>query len=296
MMKHNTRLGGILFVTPYLIFFLLLIVLPTLASAILSFTYFNTVEAPRLIGFENYIQLFTNDSIFMQNALPNTIFFALVVGPVGYFLSFFLAWVLAQVQPGPRRVLALLIYAPSMIGAVLMNVVWRVFFSGDRLGYLNNVLINLGIINDPIQWLQSPDYLMYVMIFVSIWSSMGLGFLAIMAGVLNTDRTLYEAAYIDGLKNKFQEIFYITIPSIKPQMLFGAVMALVGTLNAAGLGIALSGANPTPQYAGWLIVDHMADFGFKRMEMGYASALSLVMLLIVFAVARVAFGVLSEKE
>jgi multiple sugar transport system permease protein len=295
-MKNNTRLGGYLFVAPYLIVFTLLILVPTLASVALSFTYFNTVEAPEFVRFENFIQLFTNDGIFMRNALPNTIFFALVVGPAGYFLSFFLAWVLAQVQPGPRKFLALVIYAPSMIGAVLMNVVWRVFFSGDRLGYLNNILISIGVVNEPVQWLQSPDFLIYIMIFVSIWSSMGLGFLAIMAGILNTDRTLYEAAYIDGLKNKFQEIFYITIPSIKPQMLFGAVMAIVGTMNAAGLGIVLSGANPTPQYAGWLIVDHMADFGFKRMEMGYASALSLVMLLLVYAVARVALKTFREKE
>ncbi len=295
-LKTTSSSIGYLFVAPYMFFFVTLIIVPTIASAILSFTYFNTIQLPEFTGLGNYIELLTTDNVFMQKALPNTITFALVVGVGGYSLSFILAWILAQIQNKPRMVLALIIYAPSMVGAVLMNVVWRVAFSGDRLGYLNNLFLKLNVIEAPIQWLQSPDYLMPVMIFVQLWSSAGLGFLAMLAGILNIDRTLYEAAYIDGLKNRFQEIFYITIPSMKPQMLFGAIMAVVGTMNAAQIGIVLSGSNPTPQYAGWLLVDHMSDFGFRRMEMGYASSLSIVMLVMVYFISSYLFKLFGEKE
>jgi multiple sugar transport system permease protein len=156
--------------------------------------------------------------------------------------------------------------------------------------------MNWGVILEPIQFLQSPDYLMTIMIVVSLWSSMGVGFLAMLAGVLNIDQTLYEAAYIDGIKNRTQEIFYITIPQMRPQMLFGAVMAVVGTFQAGGIGVALSGSNPTPQYAGQLIVNHIEDFGFIRYAMGYASAVSVALLLIVYSLSKVTQKILGERD
>ena len=232
----------------------------------------------------------------MQFVLSNTLKFALIVGPVGYLLSFLLAWMLAQIPKKPRTVLAIILYSPSLTMGVAMASMWRIIFSDDSQGYLNSLLLNWGLILEPIQFLQSPQYLMTIMIVVSLWSSMGVGFLAMLAGVLNIDQTLYEAAYVDGIRNRAQEIFYITIPSMKPQMLFGAVMAVVTTFQAGGIGVALSGSNPTPQYAGQLIVNHIEDFGFIRYMMGYAATISVVLLLMVYFISKVTWRILGERE
>jgi multiple sugar transport system permease protein len=232
--------------------------------------------------------LLTQDEIFKKYVLPNTIKFAVIVGPGGYALSFLLAWILAQLPKIPRTVMALILYSPSMTSGVAMSVVWLTIFSGDQNGYLNSMLAGMNIIQEPIQWLQSPQYLMTIMIIVTMWSSMGVGFLAMLAGILEINPEIYEAGSLDGISNGFQEIVYITIPSMKPQMLFGAVMAIVGTFQAGAIGVTLSGGNPTPQYAGQLIVNHIEDFGFLRYEMGYAAAVSVVLLLMVLLFNRVA--------
>ena len=216
-----------LFLAPYVLLFVVFIIIPVIMAIALSFTNYNTIQTPDIVGFLNYINLITQDEIFMQYVLPNTIVFAIIVGIGGYMLSFFLAWSLAHLTKVPRTILALIIYSPSMTTGVAMATVWRILFSGDQSGYINSLLMRLGFITEPIEFLSSSIYLMPVMIIVGLWSSMGVGFLAMLAGVLNIDETLYEAGAIDGIKNKFQEMFYITIPSMKPQMLFGAVMSVV---------------------------------------------------------------------
>ncbi len=283
-----------LFILPYSTMFLVFIVLPVFIAFLLSFTYFNAVEAPKFNNVQNYIFILTQDKVFMQTVLPNTIKFSLIVGPGGYILSFLLAWILAQVPHKSRTVLALMIYSPSMTAGVAITVLWQVIFSGDENGLINGFLLNYNLIGEPIQWLQSPDHLMKVMIIVSLWSSMGVGFLAMLAGVLNINNEVYEAAYIDGLRNKFQEIFYITIPSMKPQMLFGAVMSIVGTFSAGAIGVQLSGANPTPQNAGQLIINHIEDYGILRSEMGLAAAFSVVLLLIIYGISKYVNRAFSE--
>ena len=286
-----------MFVAPYAALFILIIALPVLAAAVLSFTSFNTIQAPVFIGLKNYVDIFTGDAIFLQKALSNTILFSVIVGPIGYMLSFFLAWMLAQVPHKPRTIYAVIIYSPSITGPIMMANVWRVLFSGDEAGHLNNLLMNVfGLVESPIQFLQDADLLFPIMIVVSLWSSMGLGFLAMLAGVLNIDRSLYEAAAIDGMRNRWQEIFYITIPSIKPQMLFGAVMAIIGTFRSAGLASALAGGTAPPQYAGWLIVDHASDFGFTRFEMGYASAITVILLFLIILFNQISYRLFGERD
>ncbi|MBR3109130.1 MAG: sugar ABC transporter permease [Clostridia bacterium] len=275
-----------LFILPYALLFSLFIVIPVAIAIGLSFTNFNTIQAPSFVGFMNYVNLLTRDAIFMQYVLPNTILFAIIVGPGGYVLSFFLAWCLSQISKGPRTVLALLLYSPSMTSGVAMTVVWRILFSGDERGYLNALLLNLGWISEPVAFLQSSEYLMPVMIVVALWSSMGVGFLAMLAGMMNIDETMYEAGSIDGIRNRLQEVFYITIPLMKPQMLFGMVMAVVNTFQVGYIGVSLSGANPTPQYAGQLIVNLIEDYGFIRYEMGYASAASVVLLILIYVITK----------
>lgn len=283
------------FISGYALMFIVFIVVPVLVAIILSFTLFDTIQFPKWIGLKNYITLVTQDDIFMKYVLPNTIQFAVIVGPGGYILSFILAWMLAQLPKLPRSIMALILYSPSMTSGVAMSVVWLTFFSGDQNGYLNSLLLNYNVIAEPIQWLQSPQYLMTIMIIVTLWSSMGVGFLAMLAGILEINPEMYEAGSLDGISNRFQEIIYITIPSMRPQMLFGAVMAIVGTFQAGAIGVTLSGSNPTPQYAGQLIVNHIEDYGFLRYEMGYAAAVSVVLLLMVLLFARVANRLFSSN-
>jgi multiple sugar transport system permease protein len=276
------------FLSMYALLFIIFIIAPVLVAFLLSFTFFDTIQAPTFNGLKNYITLLTQDDIFMKYVLPNTIKFAVIVGPGGYVLSFLLAWILSQLPKLPRTLFALILYSPSMTSGVAMAVVWKALFSGDQNGYLNSLLLGWNVIQSPIQWLQSPQYLMTIMIIVTLWSSMGVGFLAMLAGILEINPELYEAGSLDGINNRFQEIMYITIPSMKPQMLFGAVMAIVATFQAGAIGVTLSGGNPTPQYAGQLIVNHIEDYGFLRYEMGYAAAVSVVLLLMVLFFTRLA--------
>lgn len=294
--KRKKFNSSYLFILPYAIIFLTFVVLLIIISIGLSFTYYDTVNAPSFIGLRNYINLFTQDIEFMQHALPNTIKYVVIVGPVGYLLGFIIAWILAQLPKRLRNILAIIIYSPSLTNGVLMSVVWKILFSGDSNGYLNYLLLNWGLVNEPVQFLQSGSMIFGIMIFVGLWSSMGIGFLAMLSGILNIDKEIYEAAYVDGIKNRFQEIIHITIPSMKPQMLFGAIMSMVGTFNASGIAVALSGSYPSPQYAGWLIVDHMNDFAFVKFEMGYASALSVVLLLMVLVFNRVCYKLFGSKD
>ena len=280
------KLSTPLLLAPYAILFFVFIVIPVVAAIGLSFTYFNTMNVPKFLFLDNYIKLFTNDSVFMQKALPNTIIYAVFVGGGGYVLSFFLAWSLSQVTKRARTIMAIIIYSPSMTAGVLVTTVWSVIFNGDKSGYLNALLLKLHLIEQPIQWLQSSDFLLTIMIIVSLWSSMGVGFLAILAGILNIDKEQYEAGCIDGITNRFQEILYITIPNARPQMLFGAVMGIVNTFNSSGVGVALSGTNPTPNYAGQLIVTHIEDYGFLRYEMVYAAAVSVVLLVGIWLLSK----------
>lgn len=297
--KRNDKLSTVFLLLPYILLFSTFIIIPVIISMGLSFTYFNLIQAPRfadLYGFYNYVMLVTQDENFLRYVIPNTIKYSIIVGPGGYILSFFMAWMLSQISAKPRKWISLALYTPSMVGGVFISVVWRTMFSGDTSGYINAILLENRFIDEAIQFLQDPAYLLNIMILVSLWSSMGIGFLAMLAGLLNVDKTLYEAALVDGIKNRFQEIIYITIPQMKPQMLFGAVMAIVGAFNSGYIGVALSGSNPTPQYSGQLIINHMEDYGFIRYEMGYAAAISVVLLLIVFLFSRVAYALFGEKE
>lgn len=298
--KHHDRLrqgrAAIGFLSPYFFLFFVFIVLPVTVAIMLSLTNFNTVKFPDFVGLRNYMYLLLEDADFMEDVLPNTIIFSLIVGPGGYILSFALAWMLSQIPKAPRTVLALIIYSPSLTAGVTMAVVWQVLFSGDQLGYINNLLITWGVISEPIAFLQSSEFLMPIMILVALWGSMGVGFLSMLAGLLNVDNTLYEAAAIDGVHNRMQEIFYITIPSMKPQMLFGAIMAIVNTFSQGAIGVQLSGSNPTPQNAGQLMVNHIEDYGFIRYEMGYAAAVSVVLLLLIWGFSRLAKRLFMEKN
>ena len=285
-----------LFLLPYILLFTVFIIIPTGMAVLLSFTNYNAVQTPEFVGLTNYINLLTQDTIFLQYVLPNTLVFSIIVGVGGYLLSFVLAWSLSQLSKGPRTVLALILYSPSMTAGVAMSVVWRTVFLGNQSGIAIYVLTALGIINEPILWLSNAAYILPIVIIVALWSSMGVGFLAMLAGLLNVSPELYEAGAIDGIKNRFQEVIYITIPSMKPQMLFGAVMAVTSAFQQGSIGTMLTGSNPTPSYAAQLMVNHVEDYGFIRYEMGYAAAVSVALLALIYAFSFVARKLFEEKD
>jgi len=283
---------GYLFLSPFVILFSIFTVAPVLTAIGLSFTNYNMMQTPSFVGLNNYKLLFLDDEVFMT-ALANTVKFAIITGPVGYLLSFFAAWVINQLKA--KRAFALAFYAPSITSGVAMSVVWMVLFSSDRRGYLNNWLLNLGVIDEPILWNTDPQYIMMVVMIISLWMSMGTGFLVFLAGLQNVPRSYYEAAAIDGVKNKFQELFFVTLPMMKPQLLFGAINAIVAGFGVFDIAVAVAGM-PSPNYAAHTIVAHLYDYAFIRFQMGYASAVAVVLFVITFVLGKVVMKVLSSKD
>lgn len=283
---------GYLFLMPFVILFVLFVVIPVVVAFGYSFTNYNMLQPPKWVGLTNYKLLFLDDKIFLK-ALGNTLTFACVTGPIGYIMSFVAAWVINQLKM--RNAFALAFYAPSITSGVAMSVVWLYFFSGDRYGLINNILINLGILNSPILWNMDPDYIMKVIIIISIWMSMGTGFLVFLAGLQSIDRVYYEAGSIDGIKNKIQELYYLTLPMTKPQLLFGAINSIVSSFGVFDIAVSVAGM-PSPNYAAHTIVAHLYDYAFIRFQMGYASAVAMVLFLMTFILGRVVMRMLSSKD
>lgn len=284
-----------LFIAPFLICFIIFILLPVLSALALSFTYFNAIEAPRFIGWDNFRYMLSQDLILIKYALPNTLSFALIVGSGGYACAFLLAWLISILPGVYRKWFTLAMYTPSLASLVAMSIIWTPMLSSDRIGYLNSFLLKMSLISEPVQWVTSKEHLMTSMVVVSLWKSMGIGFLGMLAGILNVNPELYEAGRLDGIRSRLEEVWYITIPSTKPQMLFGAVMAIVGAIQLSSIGTALSGMNPTPEYAGHMITTHIDDYGLKRFELGYATALTVCLLTIVYFAQKLSWKLFGTK-
>lgn len=264
---------GYALMAPYFLIFFAFTAFPVLMSFSLSFTYFNVLESPRWIGLENYANLFVKDEVFLK-AVKNTLMFAIVTGPISYIACFLLAWLINEFSAKVRAIVTLLFYAPSISGNVFL--VWQVAFSGDSFGYVNAFLIKWGFINAPVQWLQDPKYMLPIVMAVQLWLSLGTAFLAFIAGLQSLDKTLMEAGAIDGVKNRWQELWFITLPSMRPVLMFGAVMQITASFAVADVATSMVGF-PSPQYAAHTIVTHLNDYGTIRFEMGYASAIATVL-------------------
>lgn len=271
-----------LFVLPYAILFIVFTVSPVVLSIYLSFTYFNMLEAPVFIGLQNYFRLFMTDDIFMK-AVGNTIMFALITGPLGYMISLIMAWLINELPRAARVVITILLYAPSLSGG--MTPIFKIFFNSDAQGFLNAFLLKWGIIVTPIKYLENAAFVVPIIIFVILWGSLGTSFLSFIAGLQGVDRQYYEAGTIDGIKNRWQELWYITLPLMKPQLLFGAVMSITGAFNIGSIITGLAG-NPSVDYSAHTIMQHLADYGTVRFEMGYASAIATVLFFIMLFVNK----------
>lgn len=283
---------GYAFMMPFLILFALFIILPVLISFGMSFTNYNMIESPDFLGITNYKLLILDDAEFLI-ALKNTLVFAFISGPIGFLGSFVMAWLINNLKA--RNLFSLAFYAPSITSGVALSVVWLYFLSSDRYGLINNTLINLGVLSEPIQWTQDVSTVLPVVILISIWMSMGTGFLTFLAGLQNLPHEIYEAGMIDGIRNRFQELIYITLPQMKPQLLFGAINAAVGAFGVFDIAVSVAGL-PSPNYAAHTIVAHLYDYAFIRFEMGYASAVAIILFLITFVLGRIFMRVFSEKD
>ncbi len=277
--KHKTCY---LFLLPYFLVFCLFVVAPVVISIYFSFTYYNVLEAPRYIGLQNYINLFLADDVFLE-AIKNTFLLAAITGPIGYLASFVFAWFIHELPRYVRAVAVLVFYAPSIAGQAYL--IWALIFSGDAYGYLNGILMDLGILNAPIRWLTDVNYMMPVVIVVVLWMSLGTGFLSFVAGLQTVDAAQYEAGYVDGIKNRWQELWYITLPNMKGMLMFGAVMAITQSFGVAEVTQALCGF-PSTDYAAHTVVNHLIDYGSLRFEMGYASAIATILFLTMYLCNR----------
>jgi multiple sugar transport system permease protein len=264
-----------LFLFPFTAIFALFVLAPVAISIFYSFTYYNILEPPRFIGLQNYINLLLGDDVFLT-AVKNTFILAAITGPVGYLMAFLFAWFIYELPRYVRAVVTLVFYAPSISGSVY--VIWSLLFSGDSYGYVNGILLQLGLINGPVLWLTDPAYMMGVIIVVTLWMSLGTGFLAFIAGLTTIDESQYEAGIMDGITNRWQELWYITLPNMKGMLFFGAVMAITQSFGIADVTTALAGF-PSTDYAVHTVVNHLIDYGSLRFEMGYASAIATLLFL-----------------
>lgn len=280
-----------LMLAPFLLFFTVFTIIPVVISVPVGFTNFDMVNKPDFTGLSNYKTLFLSDRTFIHS-IRVTLIFALFSGPVSYVLCFFLAWLINELPSKLKTIFTLIFYAPSMAN---VYTIWQLIFSGDQYGYANSFLLNAGIITSARQWLTDSRYILFVVITVQLWISLGAGFLALRAGFQNIDRTLYEAGAIEGIKNRWQELIYITIPSMKPQMLFAAVMQIVAAFTADIVGRNLVGF-PSTDYAAHTIMTHAFDYGWIRYEMGYSSAICTILFVIMYAANKIITKFLAKED
>ncbi len=271
------------FLAPYAILFFMFNILPVLASIFFSFTYYNVLEPPKFIGLDNYINLILEDDVFLTG-VKNTFLIAVITGPVGYLMSFFFAWLINELPRWIRTIAVIVFYAPSIAGNIF--VIFSVFFRGDAYGYVNGFLMKVGIIDEPILWLVNPTYMLPICMVVILWMSLGTGFLSFVAGLQGVDRSQFEAGYVDGIRNRWQELWYITLPNMKPMLMFGAVMAITQSFGVADVTMTLCGF-PSTDYAARTVVTHLIDYGSTRYDMGYASAIATLLFIVMILCNKV---------
>lgn len=283
--KFREQLPMIMLAVPFFTFFVLFTVVPIVSSIVLSFTSYDMVSAPKFSGIENYMRMFIQDEVFLTT-LKNTVALAVVVGPIGFMLAFLLAWLVNEFSTGLRTLFSFMFYAPSLVGNAYF--IWKIAFSGDSYGYINSLLLSIGVITEPIVWLKSPQYLFTIVIIVQLWQSMGVSFLSNISGLQNVNRDLYEAGAIDGIRNRWQELRYITLPSMSHMLLFSAVMQIQSSFSISAVAVELAGY-PSVQHSVDTIVTHMSDMATVRYELGYASAIAVV-LFVLMAGTRMIIG------
>ena len=283
---------GWAFMLPFLVLFILFSVIPVLTSIRYCFTYYDMVRPAEWTGLENYRYMFLEDDIF-ATAFANTFKLAILTGPTGYILSFFFAWVINNLKYKTFWVLAF--YTPTMVSGTAVGLIWMTLFGNTRLGYLNYALLKMGLIAEPIAFTQTKEWIVPIIVIISLWLSLGGNFLIFFAGLQNVRKELYEAAAIDGVENPYQELWYITLPMMKPQLLYTAITSITSAFAVGDICTTVAG-NPSPDYCVHTLSLHIGDYAGARLEVGYACALSLVMFAITFTLGKFIMKLLSSKD
>ncbi len=279
-----------LLVSPFLILFVLMTVLPVLSSVVLSFFNFDMVSMPKFTGLDNYLRMFIQDDVF-PTILKNTILLAVLTGPLGFLLSFVLAWMINEFGTGMRTMLSFMFYVPSLVGNALH--IWTIIFASDSYGYMNSFLLSSGLITSPIQWFSNETYIVPIVVIIQLWMSMGVSFLANISALQNINPELFEAGAVDGIRNRWQELWYITLPGMQHMLLFSAVMQIASAFSISAVITTLAGY-PTVGYAADTIVSYLTDVGSVKYEMGYASALSVILFVLMFGTRKIIVKLLNK--
>ena len=287
-MKRNKVAYVMIF--PFVFLFFIFTVLPVILSMVLSLTDFNMLEFPNWKGFDNYVRLFLKDEVFLI-ACKNTLIFASITGPVSYLMSLLVAWFINELPPKIRAVVTLVFYAPSISGAVYM--IWQTLFSSDSYGWVNGMFLNWGLIDSPILFFQNEKWVMPLCIVVALWTSLGTAFLSFIAGLQTVDRAMFEAGAVDGIRNRWQEFWYITLPSMRGQLMFGAVLSITQSFGFGSIVTALCGF-PSVNYAAHTIMHCLDDYGGQRYEIGYSSAIAVILFVIMISCNAVIKRMLSK--
>ena len=287
-LKKN--LACYMMVAPFMLLFVFFVVLPIITSFFISLTDFDMVGVPKLIGFDNYIRIFVEDEEFITS-FRNTLALAVVTGPIGYFACLLIAWLINEFNPALRSFLTICFYAPTISGT--LYVIWGFIFSGDQYGILNSFLINMGILDEPFQWLTETSTILPIVMIVQVWMSLGSAFLSFIAGLQGVPKSIYEAGAVDGVKNRWQELFFLTLPSMGPQLLFGAVMQIAAAFAIGPVVTSLCGY-PTTDNAGLTMTTLITDYGTIRYEMGYACALSFVLFVIILLTHKIVEKIINK--
>lgn len=286
----NRESTSYLMMAPFLLLFTVFTLAPVFITFVISFTNYNVLETPKFVGWQNYIDLFVHDEIFMKS-VSNTLVYAIITGPAGFILAFIMAWILNEMQSTMRAVMTFIVYIPSISGTAF--VIWKLIFDGDVYGYANSALMNFGFIDEPVQWLTTEKYILPIIIIVQLWMSMGAGFLAMRAGFSSVDGSLYEAAAVDGIKNRFQELFYITVPAMGPHLMTAAVLQITAMFANSSVSENLVGS-PSTNYAGHLIIQHLNDYSSVRFQRGYAAAISVILFIMMISMNKLVLKLLNR--
>jgi len=288
--SRSKQAQALILLVPFMFFFFVFTILPIVTSMFLSFFSFDMINPIKFVGFDNYLRMIAGDDIF-PIVLKNTLVFAIITGPCGFLLSFILAWFINEFKPFVRTLLSFMFYAPSLVGNAIF--IWQVAFSGDSYGYINSLLLSVGVITEPILWLQDANYVFTIIVIIQLWQSMGISFLANISGLQNVNVELYEVGAIDGIRNRWQELWYITLPAMKSMLLFSAVMSIQSSFSAGAICTTLAGY-PSVEYSVDMMVQYMSDVGTTRYEMGYASAIAVILFLMMLFTRNLFIKVLDK--
>lgn len=286
----RTRVGYLM-IAPFLVMFIIFTVVPVILSLLLSFTSFNMFQWPKFIYFDNFVRLFLDDDLFIT-AFKNTLIFAVATGPTSFLLSYLLAWFINELPPKARAFVTFIFYAPSLSGAGY--IMFQLIFRSDYYGFANGWLMKLGILNEPITWFQNETYIVPLLILISIWTGLGITFLSAIAGLQGIDRAQYEAGAVDGIKNRWQEVWFITLPNMKSMLTFGAVLTITGAFGFGGIVPVLCGTMYSTNYCAWTLTHHLTEYMGTRFEFGYASAIALIEFILSFGANKLVNKLLSK--